>query len=130
MLAFMAVLFVALLLVSTPIAIILLTVTGATLHFFLHIPLQALVQQLFNGMDNFYSAGHSVLHPGRQHHGPGIDFKTPGGLHATDCGSDSRRHGRGLHSGLHLLCSDFRLQPGHGDRHRLDYDSGPYQARL
>ena len=53
MLAFMAVLFVALLLVSTPIAIILLTVTGATLHFFLHIPLQALVQQLFNGMDNF-----------------------------------------------------------------------------
>lgn len=49
----MAVLFVLLLLISTPIAIILLTVTGATLYFFLDIPLQALVQQLFNGMDNF-----------------------------------------------------------------------------
>lgn len=53
MIAFMGVLFVVLLLISTPIAIILLTVTGATLFFFLHIPLQALVQQLFNGMDNF-----------------------------------------------------------------------------
>jgi C4-dicarboxylate transporter, DctM subunit len=53
MIAFMVVLFVALLILSTPIAIVLLTVTGATLHFFLGIPLQALVQQLFNGMDNF-----------------------------------------------------------------------------
>ncbi len=53
MVAFMAVLFVALLIISTPIAIVLLAVTGATLHFFLNIPLQAMVQQLFNGMDNF-----------------------------------------------------------------------------
>lgn len=53
MIAFMGILFLALLLISTPIAIILLTVTGATLYFFLDIPLQALVQQLFNGMDNF-----------------------------------------------------------------------------
>jgi C4-dicarboxylate transporter DctM subunit len=53
MIAFMGILFVALLLISTPIAIVLLTVTGATLYFFLDIPLQALVQQLFNGMDNF-----------------------------------------------------------------------------
>ncbi len=53
MIAFMVFLFIALLLISTPIAIILLTVTGATLQFFLHIPLQALIQQLFNGMDNF-----------------------------------------------------------------------------
>ncbi|MFK5953130.1 MAG: TRAP transporter large permease subunit [Desulfobacterium sp.] len=53
MIAFMVFLFISLLLISTPIAIILLTVTGATLQFFLHIPLQALVQQLFNGMDNF-----------------------------------------------------------------------------
>ncbi len=53
MIAFMGILFLVLLVISTPIAIILLTVTGATLFFFLHIPLQALVQQLFNGMDNF-----------------------------------------------------------------------------
>lgn len=53
MIAFMGILFVALLLISTPIAIVLLTVTAATLYFFLDIPLQALVQQLFNGMDNF-----------------------------------------------------------------------------
>jgi len=53
MIAFMGFLFLALLLISTPIAIVLLTVTGATLYFFLNIPLQALVQQLFNGMDNF-----------------------------------------------------------------------------
>ena len=53
MLTFMLILFLALLIISTPIAIILLTVTGATLYFFLNIPLQALVQQLFNGMDNF-----------------------------------------------------------------------------
>jgi C4-dicarboxylate transporter DctM subunit len=44
---------IILLLISTPIAIVLLTVTGATLFFFLDVPLQALVQQLFNGMDNF-----------------------------------------------------------------------------
>lgn len=53
MIAFMGFLFIALLLISTPIAIVLLTVTGATLYFFLNIPLQAIVQQLFNGMDNF-----------------------------------------------------------------------------
>ncbi len=53
MIAFMGILFLVLLVISTPIAIVLLTVTGATLFFFLHIPLQALVQQLFNGMDNF-----------------------------------------------------------------------------
>jgi C4-dicarboxylate transporter, DctM subunit len=53
MLAFMAVLFVALLLISTPIAIVMLGVTTATVHFYLPVPLQALVQQLFNGMDNF-----------------------------------------------------------------------------
>jgi C4-dicarboxylate transporter DctM subunit len=53
MIAFMAILFFILLVISTPIALVLLTVTGATLHFFLGVPLQALVQQLFNGMDNF-----------------------------------------------------------------------------
>jgi C4-dicarboxylate transporter, DctM subunit len=53
MLAFMAVLFVALLLISTPIAIVMLGVTTATVHFYLPVPLQAVVQQLFNGMDNF-----------------------------------------------------------------------------
>jgi len=53
MLTFMIVLFIVLLFISTPIAIIMLTVTGATLYFYLNIPLQALVQQLFNGMDNF-----------------------------------------------------------------------------
>jgi len=53
MFVFMLVLFVSLLVISTPIAIVLLAVSGTTLHFFLDIPLQALVQQLFNGMDNF-----------------------------------------------------------------------------
>ncbi len=53
MIPFMITLFIVLLLISTPIAIVLLTVTGATLFFFLDVPLQALVQQLFNGMDNF-----------------------------------------------------------------------------
>ena len=53
MLVFMAFLFVALLLISTPIAIVMLGVTTATVHFYLPVPLQALVQQLFNGMDNF-----------------------------------------------------------------------------
>jgi C4-dicarboxylate transporter DctM subunit len=53
MILFMAFLFIALLVISTPIAVVLLTVTGATLTFFLNIPLQAMVQQLFNGMDNF-----------------------------------------------------------------------------
>ena len=53
MLVFMAFLFVALLLISTPIAIVMLGVTTATVHFYLPVPLQALVQQLLNGMDNF-----------------------------------------------------------------------------
>lgn len=53
MFTFIAILFVILLLISTPIAIILLAVTGGALHFFSHIPLQALPQQLFSGMDNF-----------------------------------------------------------------------------
>jgi len=53
MIAFMFLLFGLLLFLSTPIAIVLLTVTATTLHFFLGIPLQAVVQQLFNGMDNF-----------------------------------------------------------------------------
>ena len=53
MFVFMFVLFIGLLVISTPIAIVLLAVSGTTLHFFLDIPLQALVQQLFNGMDNF-----------------------------------------------------------------------------
>jgi C4-dicarboxylate transporter DctM subunit len=53
MITFMFVLFAILLVLSTPISIVLLTVTGATLHFFLGIPLLAIVQQLFNGMDNF-----------------------------------------------------------------------------
>lgn len=53
MTTFMFVLFGVLLLLSTPISIVLLTVTGATLFFHLGVPLQALVQQLFNGMDNF-----------------------------------------------------------------------------
>jgi C4-dicarboxylate transporter DctM subunit len=49
----MAFLFVALLLISTPVAIVMLGVTTATVHFYLPVPLQAVVQQLFNGMDNF-----------------------------------------------------------------------------
>ena len=53
MTAFMFVLFGTLLLLSTPVSIVLITVTGATLFFYLGVPLQALVQQLFNGMDNF-----------------------------------------------------------------------------
>ena len=53
MLIFMAVLFIILLVISTPVAIVLLGVTTATVHFYLHVPLQAMVQQLFNGMDNF-----------------------------------------------------------------------------
>jgi C4-dicarboxylate transporter DctM subunit len=53
MITFMCLLFGVLLLVSTPITIVLLTVTGATCFWYLGIPLQALVQQLFNSMDNF-----------------------------------------------------------------------------
>jgi C4-dicarboxylate transporter, DctM subunit len=53
MLIFMPVLFIALLLISTPVAIVMLGVTMATVHFYIPVPLQALVQQLFNGMDNF-----------------------------------------------------------------------------
>jgi len=53
MITFLIVTFVVLLVISTPIAIVLLTVTGGALFFFLNIPLTALVQQLFNGMDNF-----------------------------------------------------------------------------
>jgi C4-dicarboxylate transporter, DctM subunit len=53
MLTFMVVLFIGLLVISTPIAIVLLAVSGSTLYFFLDIPLQAVVLQLFNGMDNF-----------------------------------------------------------------------------
>lgn len=53
MLIFMAGLFVVLLLISTPISIVMLGVTTATVHFYLPVPLQAIVQQLFNGMDNF-----------------------------------------------------------------------------
>lgn len=53
MLTVMTVLFIVLLLISTPLAIVMLAVTGVALYFFLNIPLQALVQQLFNGMDNF-----------------------------------------------------------------------------
>jgi C4-dicarboxylate transporter, DctM subunit len=49
----MIVMFVGLLAISTPIAIVLLAVSGTTLHFFLDVSLLALVQQLFNGMDNF-----------------------------------------------------------------------------
>lgn len=53
MLIFMPVLFIFLLLISTPVAIVMLGVTMATVHFYIPVPLQALVQQLFNGMDNF-----------------------------------------------------------------------------
>jgi C4-dicarboxylate transporter DctM subunit len=53
MIAFMFILFFILLMISTPISIVILSVTGATLSIFLGVPLQALVQQLFNGMDNF-----------------------------------------------------------------------------
>ena len=53
MLIFMPVLFIILLLISTPVAIVMLGVTAATVHFYVPVPLQALVQQLFNGMDNF-----------------------------------------------------------------------------
>jgi len=53
MIAFMFILFLFLLMISTPISIVILSVTGATLSIFLGVPLQALVQQLFNGMDNF-----------------------------------------------------------------------------
>lgn len=53
MIVTMFLLFAALMIVSTPISIVLITVTGVTLYFFLGVPLTALVQQLFNGMDNF-----------------------------------------------------------------------------
>lgn len=53
MITFMVFLFIVLLLISTPIAIVMLGVTLATVHFYLNVPLTALVQQLFNGMDNF-----------------------------------------------------------------------------
>ena len=43
MLIFMPVLFIILLLISTPVAIVMLGVTAATVHFYIPVPLQALV---------------------------------------------------------------------------------------
>ena len=53
MITFIIATFIVLLLISTPIAVILLAVSGGVLYFFIDIPLTALAQQLFNGMDNF-----------------------------------------------------------------------------
>lgn len=53
MIAFIVITFIVLLLLSTPIAVVLLSVSGGALYFFLDVPLTALPQQLFNGMDNF-----------------------------------------------------------------------------
>jgi C4-dicarboxylate transporter DctM subunit len=53
MVAFMFIAFGVLLVMSVPISVVLLGVTAGTLQFFQGVPLQAVVQQLFNGMDNF-----------------------------------------------------------------------------
>lgn len=45
--------FLGLLLLSTPIAIVVLATTAGAVYFFMEVPLTALVQQLFRGLDNF-----------------------------------------------------------------------------
>ena len=53
MIAFMICVFVGLLLLSTPIAIVVLATTAGVVSLYLHVPLTSLVQQLFRGLDNF-----------------------------------------------------------------------------
>ena len=50
---FLVLCFVGLLILSTPISMVLLATTAGALYFFLGVPLTALVQQLFGGLDNF-----------------------------------------------------------------------------
>lgn len=50
---FLALSFVILLALSVPIAIVVLATTMGAVYFFLGMPLTTLVQQLFNGLDNF-----------------------------------------------------------------------------
>src|SRR6056297_991544 len=50
---FLVLSFVGLLVLSTPISMVLLATTAGALYFFLGVPLTALVQQLFGGLDNF-----------------------------------------------------------------------------
>ena len=45
--------FLGLLLLSTPISIVVLATTAGAVVFFMDVPLTALVQQLFRGLDNF-----------------------------------------------------------------------------
>jgi C4-dicarboxylate transporter DctM subunit len=49
--------FFALLILSMPIALVLVTTTAAYLFFIAHTPLTSLIQQLFNGLDNFVLLG-------------------------------------------------------------------------
>ncbi len=53
MIVFMVCVFVGLLLLSTPIAIVVLATTAGVVSLYLHVPLTSLVQQLFRGLDNF-----------------------------------------------------------------------------
>ena len=53
MIWFMVCVFFALLLLSTPIAIVVLATTASTVFLYLNVPLTAMVQQLFRGLDNF-----------------------------------------------------------------------------
>lgn len=53
MIVFMACVFLGLLLLSTPIAIVVLATTAGVVSLYLHVPLTSLVQQLFRGLDNF-----------------------------------------------------------------------------
>lgn len=50
---FLVVSFIFLLLISVPIGIVVLATTAGAVYFFLGMPLTTLVQQLFNGVDNF-----------------------------------------------------------------------------
>jgi C4-dicarboxylate transporter DctM subunit len=50
---FLVLCFAGLLILSTPISMVLLATTAGALYFFLGVPLTALVQQLFGGLDNF-----------------------------------------------------------------------------
>ena len=53
MIVFMACVFLGLLLLSTPIAIVVLATTAGVVSLYLHVPPTSLVQQLFRGLDNF-----------------------------------------------------------------------------
>lgn len=49
----MTVLFIGLLLLSTPISIVVLATTAGAMIFHMNVPMTALIQQLFRGLDNF-----------------------------------------------------------------------------